>query len=130
MTNLAIIEQLYQDFATGNVPGVIANMHESMVWNEAENFPYADGNPYIGPQAVVEGVFARCLTDWEGFAAHMTTLFDAGDHIIATGRYAGKNKNSGLEMNPQAVHVWTLENGKIVKFQQHIDTLNVHRAMG
>lgn len=130
MNNLAIIEQVYQNFAAGNVPGVIANMHESMVWNEAENFPYADGNPYVGPQAVVEGVFARCLSEWDGFAANMTTLLDAGDHIIATGRYAGKNKMSGHEMNPQAVHVWTLENGKIVKFQQYIDTLNVHKAMG
>jgi hypothetical protein len=63
MNNLAIIEQLYLDFANGNVPRVIANMHQSMVWNEAENFPYADGNPYVGPQAVVEGVFARCLNE-------------------------------------------------------------------
>lgn len=128
MTNLAIIEQLYQDFANGNVPGVIANMHESIVWNEAENFPYADGNPYIGPLAVVEGVFARCLSEWDGFAANMNELYNAGDHIFATGRYAGKNKISGREMNPQAVHVWTLANGKIVKFQQYIDTLGVFKA--
>lgn len=129
MTNLNIIENLYKAFAIGDVPNVLAPMHENIVWNEAENFPYADNNPYIGPQSVLEGVFARCMSEWEGFAANMTTLHDAGDSIIATGRYVGKNVLSGKEMNPQAVHIWTLTNGKIVKFQQFIDTLNVDKAL-
>ena len=129
MTNLETIKNLYDSFAIGDVPNVLAGMHEKIEWNEAENFPYADNNPYIGPQAILEGVFGRCMTEWEGFAANMTTLYDAGDHIIATGRYAGKNAVSGKTMNPQAVHIWTLKDGKIIKFQQHIDTLHVDQAM-
>jgi hypothetical protein len=34
-------------------------MDPSIEWNEAENFIYADRNPYVGPQAVLEGVFTR-----------------------------------------------------------------------
>ena len=48
----------------------------------------------------MEGDFARCMGEWEGFAANMTTLYDAGENIIAAGRYAGKNKLTGKNMNP------------------------------
>ncbi|MFT4810718.1 MAG: ketosteroid isomerase-like protein [Pseudohongiellaceae bacterium] len=129
MTNLEIIENLYNAFAIGDVPNVLANMNKDIIWNEAENFPYSDNNPYIGPRSVLEGVLARCMSEWEGFAANMTTLYDAGDNIIATGRYAGKTILTGKEMSPQAVHIWSLNNGEIVKFQQYIDTLNVNNAL-
>jgi len=33
-------------------------------------------------------------------------------------------------MNSQAVHVWTVREGKVVAFQQYIDTLDVARAIG
>jgi len=40
-------------------------MSPDIQWNEAENFVYADGNPYVGPDAVVNGVFARLGAEWE-----------------------------------------------------------------
>lgn len=128
--NIDAIKALYAAFAIGDMPNVLAVLHDDIIWNEAENFPYADNNPYVGPQAVLEGVFARCGGEWDGFAAHMNTLYDAGEHIIATGRYVGTYKQSGTAMNPQAVHIWTMVDGKAVRFQQHIDTLNVARATG
>jgi uncharacterized protein len=33
-------------------------------------------------------------------------------------------------MNPQAVHIWTMKEGKAIRFQQHIDTLDVAKATG
>jgi len=128
--NVAVIRDLYQAFAAGDVPAVLGAMSPDIVWNEAENFPYADGNPYVGPEAVAGGVFARCIGEWDGFAVAMDDLLDAGDRVVAIGRYAGSCKATGRAMNPQAVHVWTLDQGRIVRFQQHIDTLDVARATG
>jgi hypothetical protein len=28
--------------------------------------PYADKNPYVGPNAVLEGLFARLAGEWDG----------------------------------------------------------------
>ena len=128
--NYDAIKGLYDAFAIGDIPNVLAVLHEDIIWNEAENFPYADNNPYQGPQAVLEGVFARCGGEWDGFAVHMNTLYDAGDHIIATGKYLGTYKQTGVSMNPQAVHIWTMKEGKAIRFQQHIDTLDVAKATG
>lgn len=128
--NMALIRSLYDAFGRGDIAAALAVMDDGIVWHEAENFPYADGNPYVGPQAVLEGVFARLATEWEGFAAEMPTLLDAGEHIVAIGRYRGTWPATGHAMHPQVVHVWRMAGGKAIAFQQHIDTLAVARAMG
>ena len=63
--DVEIVQNLYAAFAKGDVPAVLQKFDPKIVWNEAENFPYADGNPYVGPQAVLEGVFARLGAEWE-----------------------------------------------------------------
>ena len=128
--NVSIIKELYDAFAAGDVPGVLGAMSPDIVWNEAENFPYADSNPYQGPEAIAAGVFSRCIGEWDGFAVSMTDLIDGGDRVIALGRHNGSYKKTGGSMNPQAAHVWTLKDSKIVAFQQYIDTLDVARATG
>lgn len=126
--NVRIVEQIYQCFATGDIPGLVALLSPEIEWNEAENFPYADGNPYRGPDAILSGVFARIGAEWEGFAAHPEQILDAGDTVIMLGRYSGTCKATGRSMNPQVAHIWTLAEGKAVKFQQLADTLAVARA--
>jgi len=128
--NVAIIRGVYEAFAKGDVAGVLGAMSPDIVWHEAENFPYADRSPYRGPEAVAGGVFARCVGEWNGFAVRMDELIDGGDRIIAFGRYSGEFKATGRRMNPQAVHVWTIRDGKIAALQQYIDTLDVARATG
>ena len=126
--NVALIRGIYDGFAAGDVAAVLGAMSPDIVWNEAENFPYADGNPYVGPQAVAEGVFARCIGEWDGFAAKVDEILDAGDTIVALGRYGGSCKATGRAMNPQLAHVWRVADGKAVAFQQYVDTLQVARA--
>ena len=55
--NADLMKSLYAAFGRGDVPTVLGAMDPAIVWNEAEGFPYADKNPYVGPQAVLEGVF-------------------------------------------------------------------------
>jgi len=128
--NLAIVRGIYDAFGRGDVAAVLGAMSPDILWQEAENFPYADRNPYRGPDAVAGGVFARCVGEWSGFAVAMDDLIDGGDRIVALGRYSGINRTTGRPMNPQAVHVWTLKGGKVIAFQQYIDTLDVARATG
>ena len=128
--NVDLIRGIYDGFAAGDVGAVLGAMSPDIVWNEAENFPYADGNPYLGPQAVAEGVFARCIGEWDGFGVNVEEILDAGDTIVALGRYSGSCKATGKAMNPQLAHVWRVADGKAIGFQQYVDTLQVARATG
>jgi ketosteroid isomerase-like protein len=127
--NVEIVRSMYDAFAQGDVDAVIARLDPGIEWNEAEHFPYADGNPYVGPDAVVHGVFARLGSEWEYWSLDIDRLLDAGDTVVACGRYRAKNRATGGEINAQFTHVWDLQDGKAAKFQQYADTHQVLRAM-
>ena len=129
-SNVEIIQNLYEAFAKGDVPAVLQKFDPKIEWNEAENFPYADGNPYIGPQAVLEGVFARLGAEWEYWNLTEQTYYEANSgEIIVTGRYKAKNKLTAKVINVQFVHMWTLNDGMVTKFQQYADTYQTVQAM-
>ena len=111
--DVEIVQNLYAAFAKGDAPAVLQKFNPKIEWNEAENFPYADGNPYIGPQAVLEGVFARIGAEWEYWNLTEQTYYEA---------------NSG-EINVQFVHIWTLNDGLVTNFQQYADTFQTVEAM-
>jgi ketosteroid isomerase-like protein len=129
-SSVELVKRLYDAFAVGDVETVLGCMSPEIVWNEAEGFPYADGNPYIGPEAVLQGVFARCIEEWDGFAVRIDELVDAGDTVVALGRYLGTYKGTGRSQNTQFVHVWRVADGKVSRFQQYADTLQVARVTG
>jgi ketosteroid isomerase-like protein len=120
--NVDIVRAMYEAFAKGDVPGVLGKLSANVEWLEAENFIYADGNPYIGPQAVLEGVFLRIVKDWNDFTVTPAEILDAGDRVITLGHYSGTHKNTGKSVRAQMVHVWTFADGKAIKFQQYTDT--------
>jgi uncharacterized protein len=130
MSNTALVQSLYAAFAAGDVAGVLALFAPEVVWNEAENFPYADGNPYVGGQAIVEGVFARLGGEWDGFAVQPEQFLDAGGTVVMLGRYRGTFKGTGKAVDAQCVHVWRIVDGRIAHFQQYADTLQFARATG
>ena len=45
--------------AEGNIEAAVANFAPDIIWNEAEHFIYADGNPYVGTDSIVSGIFQR-----------------------------------------------------------------------
>jgi ketosteroid isomerase-like protein len=128
--NVALVRAIYDAFAAGDVAGVLGRMSPGMVWNEAENYPYADGNPYRGPQAIAAGVFVRLGSEWDGFAAVPDELLGAGDSVVVLGRYRGAFKATGRAQDAQFAHVWRVEAGKAAGFQQYTDTLQAARVTG
>lgn len=89
------------------MPAVLAGFDPNIVWTVAESLPYADRNPYRGPQAVVEGVFMRLGQEWNGFRVNVEQTFDAGDTVVAIGRYSATHKSTGQPLDAQFVHVWS-----------------------
>lgn len=121
--NVGIIDGAYKAFGTGDIPSVLATLDDNVVWNEAEGNAYADGNPYIGPDAVLNGVFARIGADHEYFKLTDIVLHDmSNNQVFATLRYDAKLNKNGATYNTQAGHLWTLKDGKVIAFQQYVDT--------
>lgn len=130
MSNADPVRALYAAFAKADMPAALATMAADIVWNEAENYPYADRNPYVGPEAVLMGVFARIGGDWDNFAANSEEIIEGGSTVVSLGHYSGTFKANGKPMRAQFAHVFRVKDGKIAGFQQYADTLGTAVAMG
>jgi len=117
-----IVKAIYDAFGRGDVPAVLGAFDPEIQWKEAENFLYADGNPYVGPQAVAEGVFQRIVSEVDNFAVLPERFVEGGDTVVAEGRYRGTMKTTGTPVDAQFAHIWQLHDDKVVRFQQYTDT--------
>ena len=120
--NMEVIRGMYESISKGDVSAVLGQMHQQIEWREAENFIYADRSPYVGPQAVLEGVFMRLASEWSDFTVTPEEWLDAGNHVVVLGTYIGRHKDSGREVRAQFAHIWGVAHGRVVRFQQYTDT--------
>jgi uncharacterized protein len=85
------------------------------------SFVYADGNPYVGTEAVLQA-FIRLRSDLKCIAALPEHFVQRSDTVVVEGRYRGKIKATGKLVDAQFAHVWHMRDGKVVRFQQYADT--------
>ena len=130
MSNVEIITGLYEAFGRGDVPAVLGAMAPDIHWHEAEGNPYMpSGEPFVGPDAVLNELFMKLGGDFEGFTVHPNTYHDAGDVVVVEARYSGKSNHNGMQLDTQVCHLWTVKDGKITKFQQYVNTAELQAAM-
>ena len=126
-TSLSVVQSIYAAFARGDMPAFLSTLAPDVRWTEAEGFPY--GGTYTGPNAILEGVFMRLGTEWDGFAATPQRFVADGDTVIVLGEYSGTYRATGKRFVAPFVHVWELAGGKVASFRQHTDTAVVQAAM-
>jgi hypothetical protein len=126
-SHLEMIRGAYESFARGDVPAVLALLAPDVSWTEAEGFPY--GGVYSGPDAVLEGVFKKLGSEWEGFSAVPEEFVVEADTVVALGQYSGTYKTTGKGFTAPFTHVWNFRNDKVVRFRQYTDTAVVQKAL-
>ena len=131
MSNVNIISGLYAAFGRGDIASVLESLHPEVSWHEAEGSPYHPGpNGWTGPDAIVANLFTKMGDDWAEFTIHPMQLHEAGDLVVTEGRYSGQHKVTGKTLDCQVCHIWTLQGGKVARFQQYVDTAQMQDVMG
>ena len=130
-TSLATVRAVYDAFARGDVGTVLGALAEDAEWFEAEGNPWYPGHPFVGPQQVVEGVFARIGEEYENFRAEPSRFLHDGDTVAVEGRYsATSHRATGRPLDAPFVHVWDVRDGRVVRFRQYTDTRQWAGVMG
>ena len=122
MSNVQTIQAAYAAFANNDPSVLFGAMAPDIQWHEAQGNPLADRNPYIGAEAVGNGVFGRLLAAIDHFTAAADRFVDGGDDVIVLGRYGGTMKHSGATLDAPFCHVYRFEGDRIMSFQQYTDT--------
>ena len=131
MSKVDVVKDLYNAFAQGDVPTVLAGMAPDIEWREAESNPYQpSGAPWIGGDAIVENLFMKLATEWDGFSVHPERFHDAGETVVVEGRYSGTYTATGTAADIQYCHVFRFAGDKLAGFQQYADTAKYRTVMG
>ena len=130
MSSVQTLRAAYAALANNDPSVLFGAMAPDIHWHEAEGNPLADRNPYVGGQAVGEGVFGRIIAAIDGFSAVPDRFVDGGENdVIVLGRYGGTMKHSGAMLDAAFCHVYRFRDDRIVSFQQYTDSAQWARLM-
>jgi ketosteroid isomerase-like protein len=73
--------------------------------------------------------FGRLFADFDEFVANGSEFFESGERVIALGSYSGRARRTGKSFTARFAHVWTLQDGLIVRLQQCADTVQLARGL-
>lgn len=122
-----VIESHYAAGERGDLPGMMADFATDIVWTEADGFPLA--GTYVGVDAVRDNVFVALAKEWDGWAVAIDELVVDGEIVVGIGTYTGTNKATGKPVSARVSHLWRVQGGRAVKFEQITDSAVVLDAM-
>ena len=129
MSSVDTVRRSYEAFARDDLDGVMADMDDAIEWHQAQGLPH--GGLYRGLADVRRHVFDPLHDEWwEEFSADPDEFVDAGDTVVVIGRYRGVAKGTGRRLDAPYVHVWTLRDGRAIRFRQFLDTQGWNDALG
>ncbi|CAD0313659.1 nuclear transport factor 2 family protein [Xanthomonas hortorum] len=126
-TPLEIIRNTYENAPKENARHLRAALAADAHWTEAAGFPYA--GTYVGADAIFANVFERLASEWEGYQAKVHTYLADGEWVAAFGVYCGRYRKTGNTMQAAFAHLYHLQDSKIVRMEQVVDSAMVVRAL-
>ena len=128
MTNLEIIKSTYEGKTSEeNGKNLAEYAADDISWTEAKGFPYA--GTYIGLESITKNVFSRLGSEWIDYKFTPEDYVANEDRVVAFGTYTGTYKKTNKLFTARVAHIWKLKDGKIISFEQFVDSQTVNDAM-
>jgi uncharacterized protein len=119
--NVAVVRSVYENFARGDVPAVLAVLAPDIQWVESPQEYLPHRGTHRSPAEVAGKVFAMVMDHFDEFAVVPEHFHDAGDVVVVEGRAVGKTK-SGDILDARAAWVWTVRDGLVTANHNYHDT--------
>lgn len=123
-TATEVVRGFYDRLAAGDAPGALGLMAPDIEWITMWHYR-VEGR---GPERVAEGLFKPLMAEWSRFALVPAEFISQGNMVVSLGEFTGIHGTTGRQATARYAHVWTVENGRITRFRQYIDTLAIARA--
>jgi ketosteroid isomerase-like protein len=115
--NVEIAKRLVGAFNRGDMDEAFALLDPNVRWTTADDEP--DPQTYVGHEGV-RRLIASLLDIWdEGFTLNAQEFIDLGDVVVVpfTAHVAGRG--SGVALEAEETHVFTIHDGKIVRVREY-----------
>jgi ketosteroid isomerase-like protein len=125
--NVEIVREIFRAWEKGGSPvdsGLLADDIEWVNAKEAIEPGTRKGVAAFGEAAAgVESTFEGTRIEFERF-------IDAGDQVVVVGVLMGTGRGSGIEVGRRQGYLWTIRDGKAVRFQWFNDPAEALGAAG
>jgi len=119
--NVQLIQELYAAFGRGDVPAILDQLTDDVVWYD----PGPPEVPHAGAYSGREGVgrfFARTDETLEIDEFAPTEFLAQGDRVVVLGSLHARVKETGRSYDNEWAMVWTLRDGEVAGWQIYEDT--------
>ena len=127
--NTKIVQDAYAAFLRGDVTSLLVLLSDDVVWEPV--LGTASHVPFSGKRQGKPGVaeFFQLVATHEDFTQFEPREFVAqGDAVVAVCHYKATSKATGKTFESDFVMVFTLKDGKIVRFREFTDSAAVNAA--
>jgi len=124
--NLEIVRRCVEAFDRGDYESALEALAPDVEY-DLSHFP--DGGVYRGHDGVREA-FRIWMGTWQDYRQERDELIDAGDEVIVPTREYGRGKGSGLALERRTFGVWTLREGRVVRFRFYSTMAEALEAVG
>ena len=113
-----LVRSVYDAYARRDLVAALSSFSPEIEFVQTDLLPW--GGKYQG----IEGAQASLgkLLAHVDSRVEVEELVSAGDQVVVIGRTRGTARTSGAAFDVRAVHVWTVVDGRIVRFEAYIDT--------
>jgi ketosteroid isomerase-like protein len=127
--NVEVVRRVLRCFATGDMDGAFADIHPqaTLDWSNS-NAP--DRGVYVGYDAWRDFMLARDEALAERRFESVELLAPTEDTVVLIGRVQERGRASGIEVESRGAAVWTLSEGKVVRFEIYQSSADALRAVG
>ena len=122
-----VVRRQYLASARGDLVALRATLADDVEWTEMSGLPLA--GTYRTPDGVTAAVMERLGQDWDNWTAHDDTYIIDGQAVVVLARYTATNKTTRKALNARVAHHFIVRSGRIVRFEQFVDTAKVRDAM-
>ena len=119
--NAQFMQGAYDKFNAGDIDGLLSMMADNVEWV----LPDMSDVPFAGARsghASVAAFFESVLEHQEPKSIDVHGMIAQGNRVVAHGHYAWHVKATGRDFEGDYVHIWTVEGGKVTRFQEYTDT--------
>ncbi|MDB5761850.1 MAG: nuclear transport factor 2 family protein [Herminiimonas sp.] len=119
--NKQLVMQAYQLYKNKDIQGLLALNADDIEWigTESEYIPFS--GTYRGKDQVAE-FFAKMDQAQEAIQFEPQTFIAEDDKVVVTGQSIWLVKSTGQRYENPWVHVFTIRDGKVARFQQYNHT--------
>ena len=115
--NVEIAKRAVDAFNRGDMDEVFALLDPNVRWTTADDEP--DPQTYVGHEGVRQ-LIASLLDIWEqGFTLKAHEFIDLGDAVVVPSTSRVQARGSGVTLDADETHVFTVHDGKIVRVREY-----------